>query len=155
MRICLVIMRLSSAARNSAVRATSSASSQWLEQLAADEIVRPAPSSYQSRSWRLGDHRAGRDRVDADVVGAEVAGERVGEADDAGLGGRVGDEVRAAVIQAIEEKLTIEPQPELAHVRMHRLRGEELVPEVDVHRAVPVLGRDLGDRLCARRWRRC
>ena len=91
--------------------------------------------------------RARRDRVDADVVGPEFARERIGETDHAGLGGRVGDEVRAAEHPGDRGKIDDGAVAELLHVRMHRLRREELVLQVDVHRAVPRLRSDLAHPL--------
>ena len=78
---------------------------------------------------------------------AECAGERIGEADHAGLGGGVGDEIGAPEHPGGRGEIDDRAVAELLHVRVHRLRGEELVPQIDVHRAVPVLRRHLVDRL--------
>ena len=43
--------------------------------------------------------------------------------------------------------MTIEPPPEFAHLRTHRLRGEELMTKIDLHAVVPILDRDVLDAM--------
>ena len=74
---------------------------------------------------------------------AESAGEAVREADRAGLGRRIGDEVGAAEHPGDRGAVDDSAAAELAHVRTDRLRRKELVAEVHVQRLVPVCGRHL------------
>ena len=87
----------------------------------------------------LGDHPAGRHRVDADAVGAELAGEALGQAEDAGLGGRVGRHV--GVVDQIGGRGEVDDRAAAGslHARRHRLRGEEMRAQIDRVVVVPEL----------------
>ena len=65
----------------------------------------------------------------------KLAGEAVGQADDAGLGGGIGDEAGAAEHPGDRGEVDDRAAAELAHLRAHGLGGEELVAEVHVDRA--------------------
>ena len=83
---CLVTMRLSSAARNNAIRAMSSPSSVCLDGLTLDDRVDGFRRLVPQPPLPIGHHRAGLDRVHANVIRAERARQRMGQADDPGLG---------------------------------------------------------------------
>ena len=91
---CLVIMRLSSAARNSAARAISSPSSVALDRLALDHRLDRLRRLVPELALPVGHHGAGLDGVDADVVLPESARERAREPDHAGLGRGIGRHFR-------------------------------------------------------------
>ena len=95
----------------------------------------------------LGERHVGGQRVDADAVRRQLEGGRLGEVDDAGLGGRVGgvagrgagaldggdvDDAAAAAV--------------LDHRPGHPLRAQQHVTEVRADQRVPAVGRRLEQR---------
>ena len=95
---------------------------------------------------RRGDH-AGRDADDADAVGAELGGDILDQADDGGLGRRIG--VAAAAAHHAGDRGGDQDHAAVAML-LHRQRG---VLHAEEHRArqhgegvVPVLDAGLGDR---------
>ena len=91
----------------------------------------------------VGLDQAGRHAVDADAVGAELARHRLGEAEHAGLGGRVmrPAEDAAAALRRDRGHAGDRALLRLAHVRDHRLAEVEHAAQVDVEDGVVVLRR--------------
>src|SRR4029079_4130536 len=90
-----------------------------------------------------GDHRrirvAGRDRVDRDTQGGGLQGERLREADDAGLGGGV---IRlAALARKSVDRADIHDssEPSLTHPFDDRSAHVETAAEIDVEYRAPLL----------------
>ena len=81
---------------------------------------------------------ARRDGVDANIVLAERPGEAVGQADDRGFGRRIGRQRPRAAHPGDRGKIDDRTGAEFAHMRAHGLRGEELMLDVETHRAVPI-----------------
>ena len=95
----------------------------------------------------LGDRRG--DGIDRDVVGRELLAERLGQADDAGLGGRIGGGVGVAFLAGDRGDIGDAAVVPLDHAGDDRLAAIERAGEVDADHLVPLLGRvlpGLGDR---------
>src|SRR5690606_38745201 len=90
---------------------------------------------------------AGDDRRHADVVTPQLAREAAGQAFDPGLGGLVSDQVAQPEVPGDRAEVEDHPAARSAHRRDHGLAHEEQVAEVGRDPLVPVLGRDVLDRV--------
>jgi hypothetical protein len=135
---CLVTMRLSSEPRNNAQR--------LFDGLALDDRLDGFGRLVPQALLPIGHHRARLDRVHANVIRTERAGERMGQADDPGLGRGISRHLCRA---ATGDRREIDDRavPKLAHLRMNRLGCKKMVPQIHVLRVVPIVGGDVGDRV--------
>src|SRR5258708_22460726 len=136
LKVCLVIMWLSSAARNSARRAMSAgmmvSGRNWLFTTAATF----SSVGYHSPLLLLRQHQPGGDGIDADAVLADLARQRMGEADHGGLGRGVAHQLGHADLPGDRRHIDDRSAAPLDHLRNDGLGGEKDVTEIDRHRLV-------------------
>ena len=108
------------------------------------------PSPSRPLASRRPQHRRvdepGRDGVDGDALRAELEGERLGEADHAGLGRDVVGHQRLAALRARRRDVDDATPAGLDHVGHHGLAAVEGAGEVHLEDPVPLLEVDLEER---------
>jgi hypothetical protein len=88
-----------------------------------------------------GARRGRRDAVDGDVVAGQFLAERLGQRDDAGLGGRIGGRVRVAFLAGDRGDVDDAAVTARLHAGGDRAVGVERAVEVDVDHPAPLLHR--------------
>ena len=117
-----------------------------LDGLTLDDRVNGFLRLVPQASLPIGHHGAGLDRVHANVIRAERARERMGQADDPGLGRGISRHLRRAA-PGDRREIDDRAEAQLAHLRMHGLGCEKVMPQIHVLRMVPIVGGDVGDRV--------
>src|SRR2546430_1226816 len=118
-----------------------------------DSVDEALPRLRRDALGQLRLHEAGGDRIDEHVAGGQLLGHRLGEADQARLGGGVVRLARVAPQPHDARNVDDATVAPLDHATRHVLRHQEGALQVRVQNGVPVLVRDAEHQVVAGRAR--